>query len=48
MEANMANGITPLLIGLAIAVATGTSVALTPIQQSQVPVPVRPPIKSET
>ncbi len=35
MEANVANGITPLLLGLAIAVATGTSVALTPIQRPQ-------------
>jgi|SRR5882724_1901281 len=33
MEANVANGITPLLVGLAIAVATGTSVALTPIHR---------------
>ena len=29
----MANGITPLLVGLAIAIATGTSVALTPIHK---------------
>ena len=29
----MANGITPLLVGIAIAVATGTSVALTPIHR---------------
>lgn len=33
MEANVANGITPLLVGLAIAVVTGTSVALTPIHR---------------
>jgi hypothetical protein len=33
MEANVANGITPLLVGIAIAVATGTSVALTPIHR---------------
>jgi hypothetical protein len=33
MEANVTNGITPLLVGIAIAVATGTSVALTPIHR---------------
>jgi hypothetical protein len=33
MEANVANGITPLLVGLAIAVATGTSLALTPLHR---------------
>jgi hypothetical protein len=33
MEANVANGTTPLLVGLAMAVATGTSVALTPIHR---------------
>jgi hypothetical protein len=33
MEANVANGITPLLVGLAIAVAAGTSVALSPIHR---------------
>jgi hypothetical protein len=33
MEATVANGIAPLLVGLIMAAATGTSVALTPIQK---------------
>jgi hypothetical protein len=33
MEATVANGIAPLLVGLIMVAATGTSVALTPIQK---------------
>jgi hypothetical protein len=33
MRTNVTNGITPLLAGLAMAVATGTAVALTPIHR---------------
>jgi hypothetical protein len=33
MEANVTNGVTPLLVGVAMALATGASVALTPIHR---------------